>query len=246
MVRKRKNQWESPFNESLQSRKEREDAEYLARNKARTDGVRKTLTEQRRKDDFNKIMREFNDPKIRAQIRIGIHKERIQFLEKVLIDNRQWTGGKDDPLLLKPNLPELQAKITEMSEYVAKRSRTGSPDLTVPTAKPDNRPGAKSPKFTPKQLSDVYGRAQEKIQLAYSGILGRLAKNVRNGLPIERARERLMALGVSKYVADAFNEIVTKSGYQFSEPEKKAMKQMLLHPGRLGRLLDSVIKNAGD
>ncbi|MCK4792512.1 MAG: hypothetical protein KAV87_52770 [Desulfobacteraceae bacterium] len=244
MVRKRKNQWESPFNESLQSRKEREDAEYLARNKARTDGVRKTLTEQRRKDDFNKIIREFNDLELRAQVRIGIHKERIQFLEKVLIDNRQWTGGKDNPLLLKPNLPVLQAKIREMKEYVAKRAKTGNAGVTAPTASSANEPVAKPRRLTPKQISAVYTRAEKKIELAYSGIIGRLATNVREGLPIERARERLMALGVSKYVADAFNEIVTKSGYQFSESEKKALKQMLLHPNRLGSLLDSLIKNA--
>lgn len=240
MAKKSKNRWEPSFNETLKQKKEKEDAEYLARVQARTDGIKRTLTGQHRKDQYNRIIREFDDPEKRAEIQVIRHKERIEFLENVLRENQQWRERQDEPLQLKPDLVALQAKIIEMKEYVAGRFKSG----VAAAAGPVEKPVAKPPEFTPEQISAVYGMAQERILLAYGGILGRLARNVRKGLPVERARERLMALGISKHVVDAFNEVATGYGYRFSENEKKSLKLFLLHPDRLGVFLDGIIKNA--
>lgn len=240
MTPKPKNKrWKPSFTESLQQKKAKEDAEYLARTQARTAGIKRRLTDQRRKDQYDKIMREFDEPEMRCEIAIVRHKERIKFLEEVLRENMNWRERQDEPLQLKPNILELQARILEMKDYVAERIKSGDKSGARQVEKPAARPS----ELTPEQISAIYDRARENIQLAFGGILELLARNVRNGLPIERARERLITLGASKHVVDAFNEVVIATGDRFSEGEKNILKLFLLHPDRLGPLLESIIEN---
>jgi len=242
MARKNKNKWEPSFGESLRAKKDKEDAAYIARNKARTDGIKRALNGQVRKDEYNKIIREFDDPEIRAEIKLVRHKERIIFLEKVLNENRQWREIKNQPLQLKLNPEKLKAKIQEMKNFVAETSKGGS----VSTKRSVTKPAGGSVELTREQEAAIYDRAQEKIQLAHSGIIERLARNVGNGLPIERALDRLMRLGVSKLVSDSLLELIAEGELDLVGDARHLVKLKLLHPDRVNTLLDTIIKNAED
>jgi hypothetical protein len=243
MVKKpNRNRWDPSFDESLRQKKEKDEAEFLAWTQARTEGVKRTMAGQHRKDQYDRIMREFDDPEKREEIKVDGHKRRIAFLEQVLKENKQWRERFDEPLQLKPNIVDLQTKINEMNDYVNKVSK-GSKDSPARQVKKKPVPISKPPELTSEQVAEIYERAQESIQLAFSGVLSRLAKNVRMGLPIERARERLITLGVSKHVVDALNEVSNESALALSGNEKKALKLVLLHPDQLGSFLDGIIES---
>ena len=141
-----------------------------------------------------------------------------------------------------------------MREYVAARQKAGGkpPKRTAPikgreaaTVKPvDPVPSVqKARELTKEQATEVYESAKSKILLAHGGTVERLTRNCRDGLPVERARERLLAQGITNQVVDAFNEIVKEKGLVFSEPEKDAIKLFLLNPERLGMFIDGMIEN---
>jgi hypothetical protein len=241
---------EMEFAQSLLAKKEKDDAEYLAKVQARTDGIKRTLSAQHRKDQYDKIMREFDDPDMRVSTTVNKHRERIEFLENVLNENRQWRANQSEPLQLKPNLVMLQAKINEMKQYVADRvagkAENGLSRSVVKNAgKVESKinPDEKLRKLTSEQILSVYELAMRRIESTYGGLIERLAKNVREGLPIERARERLEALGVSKYAVEALNKIDEEQGLGMSDEEKRSVKMYLLQPGRMGKVLEKLIES---
>jgi hypothetical protein len=237
MTPKSKNRWEAPFSQTLSQKKEKEDAEYRAWVQSMADGTKKRMMGQRQKEQFKKIIKEFDDPRNRASTSVETLKEWIKFLEDVFRENMEWRD-RDEPLQLKPNLVELQARIIEMKAYAADRARSGG----IPkAAAPVKRSEVKPPALTPEQISAVYDKAREKILHAHSVILKLLSKNVRDGLSLDRARERLLAQGVSKQVVDAFNEVIEESACRFSEVEKNALKLSLLQTNRMDPFLDNLI-----
>jgi len=238
MAAKKKHSWDSEFKDTLSSRKAKEEAQYLATIKARTDGVKRTWNGQLKKDQYNKVMREYDDSAKRDCLTVDTHKERIQFLENVLNENRQWCPGTSEPLQLKPNPVELQAKIDEMRRYVEARAKSGG---THPKPRSAARPVSKSRELTREQVGEIYERAKIKILQKHGRTVERLTKNVLEGLPVARARERLLAQGVMVQVVDAFYEIAIERGLAFSEDEKNAIKLFLLNPERLGSFIDMMI-----
>ena len=240
MMAPKKHKWDSGFRETLGERKAKEDAEYLARVQARADAIKRALDGQVKKDRYKKVMREWADLAKRDSITTETHKERIQFLEKVLKENLEWRAGTKGPLQLKLNLIELQAKIGEMREYVAARVKGGRIPSKPRAAALSAR---KTRELTSEQVIELYERAKSKILRTHGRTVERLSKNVHDGLPIERARERLLAQGVTIQVVDTFNEVVKERNLVFSEGDKNAIKLFLLNPERLGSFIDGMIED---
>jgi len=238
MARKRKNKWEPSFRETLQSRREKDDAMYIARSKARVDGIKKALNGQVKKDRFKKILREFGDPEIRDSVELVRHKERIAFLEKVLDENRKWRADKGHPLQLKVNVEDLKAKIQEMKRYIELRSRSGSGPVQLPSDT-RSRSGLRGLKHDQELI--IYDRAVEKIRKVHGSIIDRLCTNVIDGLPIERARDRLESLGVTKYITDALNEYLVEKKLRLNREELQRIKMTLLHPNRVAAFLERLL-----
>jgi hypothetical protein len=127
-----------------------------------------------------------------------------------------------------------------MREYVAARLKSGGIPPKPRAAAPSAR---KTRELTPEQVLEVYEKAKSKILRVHGRTVERLSKNVRDGLPVKRARERLLAQGVTIQVVDAFNEVVDERNLAFSEEEKTAIKLFLLNPERLGSFFDAMIEN---
>lgn len=234
---KKKSIYDSSFGESLQSKREKEDAFDRARAEKRKQGIKKTLSEQRRKDMYKKILKDFNNPSTRASTKLLRHKENIEFLESVLNDNRKWKGANSGPSHLKPNLVKLKEIIREMKLYIEKLPLIPKSEL----AKSDKNSLNDNQLLTPIQVSEIYSRASGKILKEYGSMLKRLSRNIRDGLPIESARDRLMSLGVAKHVTLAFDEVVLNSNLDLTSAEKDSFIKKLHNRKRISALLDDLV-----
>ncbi|HEX9745538.1 MAG TPA: hypothetical protein VGB30_08930 [bacterium] len=223
---------------------------------------RETLKDQRKRDEYGKIIAVLNDPEKLKFLPVNTAKTYRKFVRDLKTEMASWQGKSPQ---FKPKPKAMVEAIARLDHVIdALNGKIPMPVFDEPIHEPlarrfddykphykgddedDETDDSRSANHMEKAYRDtvqyIYSQARDEILRAVARPISRLRKLASDGMPSDSVRRRLDSTNLHQLIHQEYNKYITGRGRRLSDTEKGKLFKMLFSDELLNPFLDGLIE----